>query len=64
MKIIGSVNYELGSYELNKASLSCFNDKRYVHTYLHSPSLIPLLIFDRRPPPWFKFFLFPAFRCH
>ena len=31
MKTNGSVNHELGSYELNKASLSCFDDKRYIH---------------------------------
>ena len=27
MKTIRSKNYQLGSYELNKVSLSCFNDK-------------------------------------
>ena len=26
---IGSVNHQLGSYELNKVSMSCFDDKRY-----------------------------------
>ena len=31
MKTIRSVNHKLGSYELNKVSLSCFDDKRYIH---------------------------------
>ena len=31
MKTIRSSNHELGSYELNKISLSCFDDKRYIH---------------------------------
>ena len=31
MKIIRSVCHQLGSYELNKISLSCFDDKRYIH---------------------------------
>ena len=30
MKTIRSNNHQLGSYELNKASLSCFDDKRYI----------------------------------
>ena len=30
MKTIRSQNHELGSYELNKISLSCFDDKRYI----------------------------------
>ena len=30
MKTIRSVNHQLGSYELNKVSLSCFDDKRYI----------------------------------
>ena len=30
MKTI-SKNHELGSYEVNKVSLSCFDDKRYIH---------------------------------
>ena len=30
MKTIRSQNYELGSYEINKVSLSCFDDKRYL----------------------------------
>ena len=30
MKIIRSKNYQLGSYEINKVSLSCFDDKRYI----------------------------------
>jgi len=30
MKTIRSKNYQLGSYEINKVSLSCFDDKRYI----------------------------------
>jgi len=30
MKTIKSEEHQLGSYELNKASLSCFDDKRYI----------------------------------
>ena len=29
MKTIRSQNHQLGSYEINKVSLSCFDDKRY-----------------------------------
>ena len=31
MKTIRSNNHQLGSYELNKVSLNCFDDKRYLH---------------------------------
>ena len=31
MKTIRSENHELSSYEINKVSLSCFDDKRYIH---------------------------------
>ena len=31
MKTIRSINHQLGSYEINKISLSCFDDKRYIH---------------------------------
>ena len=31
MKTIRSQNHELYSYEINKVSLSCFDDKRYIH---------------------------------
>ena len=31
MKTIRSQRYQLGSYEINKVSLSCFDDKRYFH---------------------------------
>ena len=31
MKTIGSQKHQLGSYEINKVSLSCFDDKRYIH---------------------------------
>ena len=30
MKTIRSINHKLGSYDLNKVSLSCFDDKRYI----------------------------------
>ena len=30
MKIIQSQKHELGTYEIDKISLSCFDDKRYV----------------------------------
>ena len=30
MKTIRSQNHQLGSYEINKISLSCFDDKRYI----------------------------------
>lgn len=30
-KTIRSQNHQLGSYEINKVSLSCFDDKRYIH---------------------------------
>ena len=30
MKTIRSKNHQLGSYEINKVSLSCFDDKRYM----------------------------------
>ena len=30
MKTIRSQNHQLGSYEINKVSLSCFDDKRYL----------------------------------
>ena len=30
MKTIRSQNHKLGSYEINKVSLSCFDDKRYI----------------------------------
>ena len=31
MKTIRSYNHQIGSYELKKVSLSCFDDKRYIH---------------------------------
>ena len=31
MKTIRSQKRQLGSYEINKVSLSCFDDKRYIH---------------------------------
>ena len=31
MKTIRSDHHIIGSYELNKVSLSCFDDKRYLH---------------------------------
>lgn len=31
MKTVRSNCHQLGSYEVNKVSLSCFDDKRYLH---------------------------------
>ena len=31
MKTIRSQKHQLGSYEINKVSLSCFNDRHYIH---------------------------------
>ena len=31
MKTVRSQKHQLGSYEINKISLSCFDDKRYIH---------------------------------
>ena len=31
MKAIRNQNHQLGSYEINKVSLSCFDGKRYIH---------------------------------
>ena len=46
MKIIQSKKHKLGTYEINKISLSCFDNKRYVlgdgiHTlaYFHKDSV-------------------------
>ena len=30
MKTIRSQNHQIGSYNINKVSLSCFDDKRYI----------------------------------
>ena len=30
MRRIGSKNHKVGTYENNKSSLSCFDDKRYI----------------------------------
>ena len=59
VKNIRSVNHELGSYESNKASLSCYDDKRHLlaygissyahwdHTDMNSPTkLISLFHFN------------------
>ena len=31
MKTVKSQKHQLGSYEINKVSLSCFDDKHYIH---------------------------------
>ena len=31
MKTIRSMNHEIGSFDINKVSLSCFDDKRYIY---------------------------------
>lgn len=33
MKTMRRNNHQLGSYELNKLSLRCFDDKRYIHSF-------------------------------
>ena len=33
MKIIRSQNHQLGSYEINKVSFSCFDDKRCMYIF-------------------------------
>ena len=33
MKTIRSMNYLLGCFKLNKVSLKCFDDKRYIHEH-------------------------------
>ena len=33
MRTIRSDNHQIGSYYLNKISLSCFDDKRYIHEH-------------------------------
>ena len=48
MKIIRSQNHQIGSYEINKVSLSCFDDKRYIledgiSSYAYGHHLINLL---------------------
>ena len=45
MKTIRSQNHQLGSYEINKVSLSCYDDKRYIkedgiHSYAYGHYLI------------------------
>ena len=40
MKTIRSQNHQIRSYEINKVSLSCYDDKRYIledgiHSYAH-----------------------------
>ena len=37
MRTIGSKNLNLGTYETNKRSLSCFDDKRYINTLAYGP---------------------------
>ena len=48
MKTIRSQNHQIGSYEINKVSLSCFDDKRYIledgiSSYAYGHHLINLL---------------------
>ena len=48
MKTIRSENHQMGSYEINKVSLSCFDDKRYISddgitSYAYGHKNIPLL---------------------
>ena len=36
MKIIQSKKYKFGTYEIDKISLSCFDDKRFVNDAIHT----------------------------
>ena len=40
MKTIRSQRHQLGSYEINKISLSCFNDKSYLMTMEYTVTLM------------------------
>ena len=44
MKTIRSNNHQLGSYELNKVSLSCFDDKRYIHKTVSTVMLTGIIV--------------------
>ena len=52
MKTIRSQNHQLGSYEINKVSLSCYDDKRYIledgiHIYAYGHfSILGIHFFD------------------
>ena len=55
MKTIRSENHQLGGYEINKVSLSCFDDKRYIHedgitsyAYGHV-KIMPVIVADKVP---------------
>ena len=37
MRRIGSKNHNLSTYETNKRSLSCFDDKRFINTLAYGP---------------------------
>ena len=39
MKTIRSENHQLGSYEINKVSLSCFDDKRYIYLMMEKQAM-------------------------
>ena len=43
MKTIRSNLNQLGSYELNKVSLSCFDDKRYIHEMVSQVMLMVII---------------------
>jgi len=52
MRTIGSDHHIIGSYELNKVSLSCFDDKRYIrkngiHSYAYRHYKIKINFFKR-----------------
>ena len=51
MKTIRSESHQLGSYEINKVSLSCFDDKRYIHedgktSYAYGHHIFYLILFN------------------
>ena len=63
MKTIRSSLHQLGSYELNKVSLSCFDDKRYIrsngatsYAYGHYKTILPRHGIDSQK---YKTYIFP-----
>ena len=63
MKTIRSSLHQIGSYELNKVSLSCFDDKRYIHNngmtsfaYGHYKTILPRHGMDSQK---YKTYIFP-----
>ena len=49
MKTIRSQRHQLGSYEINKVSLSCFDDKRYINDNGTSSYALQNITIDTNP---------------